>query len=97
MSARFAAGDRVRVKLREAPGHCRTPRYIRGKTGIIERRCGSFQNPEDLAYGKWATPPLPLYRVRFAQRDVWSDYGGEAGDTLDVEIYEHWLAPGDAE
>ena len=37
--------------------------------------------------------PLPLYRVRFAQREVWPDYRGGAGDSIDVEIYEHWLEP----
>jgi nitrile hydratase len=77
--------------MHKTPGHCRTPRYIRGKTGTIERCCGSFQNPEDLAYGNRATAPLPLYRVRFAQRDIWSEYAGAGADTLDVELYEHWL------
>jgi nitrile hydratase len=31
--------------------------------------------------------------VRFAQREVWPDYGGPATDTVDIEIYEHWLEP----
>jgi len=35
--------------------------------------------------------------VRFRQRDVWPDYAGPEGDTVDIEIYEHWLEPeGDA-
>jgi nitrile hydratase len=34
-----------------------------------------------------------LYRVRFAQLELWSDYAGSVGDTLDVEIYQHWLEP----
>ena len=93
MSARFAAGDAVRVDSRDARGHCRTPRYIRGKHGTIERSCGAFHNPEDLAYGRYATPRVALYRVRFLQREVWEGYGGDPSDTLDVEIYEHWLEP----
>ena len=36
---------------------------------------------------------LPLYRVRFAQRTVWPDYRGSDGDSIDVEIFEHWLEP----
>ena len=38
-------------------------------------------------------PALPLYRVRFVQRQVWPDYAGAPGDTVDIEIYEHWLEP----
>ena len=90
---RFAAGDPVRVRELDVRGHVRTPRYIRGKRGVVERICGAFRNPEQLAYGRWDGPTLPLYRVRFAQRDVWPDYGGAEGDSVDVELYEHWLEP----
>lgn len=76
---------------RETPGHVRTPHYVRGKRGIVERVCGAFRAPEELAYGTYDGEPRPLYRVRFAQRDLWPDYAGASGDTLDVEIYEHWL------
>jgi hypothetical protein len=34
-----------------------------------------------------------LYKVRFAQREVWSKYSGGAGDHIEVDIYEHWLEP----
>jgi len=89
--ARFKAGDRVAVRVAEPPGHVRTPFYIRGKRGIIERLCGSFANPEELAYGRDGLPRQPLYRVRFRQCDVWTDYRGGAHDSIDVEIYQHWL------
>ena len=89
---RFRTGDRVTVRRADPPGHIRTPAYIRGKPGVIERLCGRFQNPEELAYNRTGDP-LPLYRVRFAQRDVWPDYRGGTGDSVDVEIYEHWLEP----
>ncbi len=93
MSARFAPGDRVFVDKHYPRGHCRTPFYIRGKTGVVERICGEFANPEDLAYGRDGLPKRPLYRVRFRQTDLWPAYTGEADDTVDVEIYEHWLKP----
>ncbi|MGP6156206.1 MAG: SH3-like domain-containing protein [Vulcanimicrobiaceae bacterium] len=93
MSARFAPGDPVRVRQLETHGHVRTPRYVRGKRGVVERLCGAFRNPEELAYGRWNGLPLPLYRIRFAQCELWPDYGGPAGDTVDVELYEHWLEP----
>jgi len=93
VSARFAPGARVCVDAREPAGHVRTPRYIRGKCGTVERVCGEFRNPEELAYGQWTGALVPLYRVRFSHADVWPGAGGEPGDTLDVELYEHWLRP----
>ena len=91
MTAPLDAGSVVRVRAIFPPGHVRTPYYIRGKTGVIERACGEFPNPEELAYGRAGRPHQPLYRVRFRQRDVWPEYEGAEGDTLDVEIYAHWL------
>ncbi len=91
MNARFAPGDRVRVREWFPPGHVRTPYYVRGKRGEIERVCGMFNNPERLAYGRTDDPKV-LYRVRFAQTEVWGR-AERPGDTIDIEIYEHWLEP----
>ena len=46
---------------------------------------------ESRAAGGDGLPAQPLYRVRFRQHDAWPAYAGPEGDTLDVEIYEHWL------
>jgi len=43
--------ERVRVRAMMPPGHVRTPAYLRGKTGVIERPLGRFPNPEQRAYG----------------------------------------------
>ena len=91
--ARFAPGARVKVRRMAPPGHLRTPWYIRGQTGEIERLCGAFANPEELAYNRPGTPKQPLYRVRFRQRELWPDYRGAAQDTIEIEIYQHWLEP----
>jgi len=90
---RFRPGDHVHVRKVDAPGHIRTPYYIRGHEGIIERFCGYFKNPEELAYFRPGTPLKALYRVRFVQSRIWPHYAGPAGDTLDIDIYEHWLEP----
>lgn len=90
---RFNVGDAVRVRNIHPPGHRRTPYYIRGKFGVIERVCGTFPNPEELAYGFDGEPRKVLYRVRFRQCDIWPSYAGPAHDTLELEIYEHWLEP----
>jgi hypothetical protein len=92
--ARFKNGDRVRVVRMFPPGHVRTPWYIRGKSGVVERLCGAYPNPEELAYRRSGLPAQPLYRVRFLQRDVWPDYRGSTTDTVDLEIYQHWLELG---
>ena len=84
--------QRVRVKSLMPPGHVRTPHYLRGKTGTIERSLGSFPNPEALAYDRPA-PALPLHRVRFTMAELWGDAAEHPDDTLDAEIYEHWLEP----
>jgi nitrile hydratase subunit beta len=87
----FKAGDPVRVRRVDSQGHIRTPHYIRGKSGVIERFVGYFRNPEELAYGRSGEPKVALYRVRFVQKHVWPDYDGGAADTIDIDIYEHWL------
>jgi len=96
MTARFAPGDRVRVRWAHPPGHIRTPYYVRGKTGVIERICGSFRNPEELAYARDGQPVRPLYRVHFDQGTLWPDDQGRANDGVEVEIFEHWLEPAGA-
>ena len=84
----------VRVRTMMPPGHIRTPAYLRGKTGQVERILGPFPNPEDLAY-RHAGAPLSLYRVRFRMGDVWGDAAENPDDTLDAEIYAHWLEKGE--
>jgi hypothetical protein len=87
----FELGERVRVRNAAPPGHIRTPFYIRGCVGEIERLCGMFPNPEELAQMRDGLPAKPLYRVRFAQKDVWPDYKGSPADVLEIEIFQHWL------
>ena len=91
-SVPFQPGDRVVIARVNPPGHRRTPFYVRGKVGVIERACGEFLNPEELGYGFSGQPRRRLYRVRFRQHDIWPAYRGSADDTVDVDIYEHWLS-----
>jgi nitrile hydratase len=85
------AGDRVLVRAMFPPGHVRTPFYIRGKRGVVERVLAVYPDPEERAYGRPGVPGRRLYRIRFRQAEVWSDYSGSPADTLDVELFEHWL------
>ena len=87
----YGVGDRVRVRKAAPLGHIRTPFYIRGHAGVVERLCGSFPNPEELAQQRDGLPAQLLYRVRFRQKDVWPRYRGARGDVLELEIFQHWL------
>jgi nitrile hydratase len=87
----YRRGQRVRVDAREHQGHHRTPAYLKGKTGTVERAYAAFRNPETRAYDSDGLPEQQLYLVGFAQRDVWPDYGGHADDRLFVDVFEHWL------
>lgn len=88
---RYRAGQQVRVAGRSHEGHHRTPAYVKGKIGCVERVYTSFANPETRAYSEDGLPKQPLYLVRFAQRDVWPNYRGRAGDQICVDVFEHWL------
>jgi len=87
----YRVGDRVTVRKAYPLGHIRTPYYIRGHTGVVERVCGAFPNPEELAQQRDGLPAQPLYRVRFRQEDLWPGYRGANADVLELEIYQHWL------
>lgn len=92
----YVPGDRVRIIVAHPPGHRRTPHYIRGKEGVVERYCGAFPNPEERAYGFSGLPKRNLYRVRFRQMDIWPGYNGPMHDLLELELFEHWLARAEA-
>ena len=98
----FKIGDQVRVHhenyaSRWIKPHLRTPGYLYGKIGTIEKCCGLYPNPEYFAYDnsdeKAKHHQQPLYRVRFNQKSIWDYYEGNENDTIDVEIYQHWLMP----
>ena len=89
--------------------HLRTPGYIYGVAGEIERVCGRFGDPSVLAFAALLegeenksspsaiVPDVQLYRVRFRQRDIWPEQyshdESDGSDLVEVEIYEHWLEP----
>lgn len=88
---RYRLGQRVRVAALPHEGHHRTPGYVKGKIGSVERVHASFTNPETRAYGTDGLPKQSLYLVGFAQHDVWPDYRGHGDDRIYVDVFEHWL------
>ena len=88
---RFKVGDVVRVDQRAVLGHCRTPWYLRGKSGLVAAVHGAYHDPERLAYHRPGLPEQVLYKVRFRQQDLWPRYKGQDSDQLEADIYEYWL------
>jgi nitrile hydratase beta subunit-like protein len=87
----YRGGERVTVAARAHSGHHRTPSYIKGKTGRIERVHAAFRNPETRAYGDDGLPEIPLYLVSFARSDLWPDEFPGERDRVYVDVFEHWL------
>lgn len=87
----FAPGEPVRVSDRPHDGHHRTPLYVKGKTGTVERIHARFRNPETRAYGDDGEPAQRLYLVGFGLDELWPDYSGGSDDRLLVDVFEHWL------
>ena len=79
--------------------HIRTPGYIYGVAGTVERICGRHGDPSFLAFGLEA-PKVQLYRVRFRQCDIWPEQyppgTNPQGDVVEMEVYEHWLEATDS-
>ena len=88
---KFRAGQRVRVSARSHEGHHRTPAYLKGRQGNVERIHSRFTNPETRAYGKGGLPEQQLYLVSFPQRNLWPKYDGSETDRLYADVFEHWL------
>jgi nitrile hydratase len=85
VSGRFGVGDRVLVKREQPDGNPRTPRYVRGKRGVIAELHGVIPNPLD---HRGLYPPL--YTVMFDLKELF----GTTGDgKLCVDIHEEWLEP----
>ena len=83
-------GTMVRVSARMPIGHVRTPAYLRGRVGVVERVLGRHPCPERRAYRQDA-PDRQLYRIRFDMAELWGPSAETGTATLDAEIYDRWL------
>ena len=82
-SGGFKVGDRVAVKEENPSGNPRTPKYIRGKKGVVVEAHGVIENLRD---HRGLYPPL--YTVAFDVKEV---FGTESPDKLRVDLHEDWL------
>ena len=90
---RFGAGDRVRARNLNPPGHTRLARYVRGRTGVIDRIHGTHCFPDTSAHDQGENPQ-PLYSVRFSAQVLWGP-AAPAQDHLYIDLWEDYLEADD--
>lgn len=81
---KFKIGDAVVVAKENLKGNPRTPRYVRGKRGVIALAHGRLENPRD-----HRGIHDPLYTVRF---DLCEVSPCRDTDTILVDVHEEWLS-----
>jgi nitrile hydratase subunit beta len=85
----FAAGEAVRTRNHQPPGHTRLPAYARCHSGTIERVHPAMVYPDDNAHERGENPQY-LYTVRFAARELWGD-AAEPAAFLYLDLFEPYL------
>jgi Nitrile hydratase beta subunit len=81
---KFKIGDRVMVAVENASGNPRTPKYIRGKRGVIGLVHGILENIRD-----HRGIHNPLYTVKFDLSEVSTCHDQ---DSICVDVHEEWLS-----
>jgi nitrile hydratase subunit beta len=85
----FAAGDAVRARDLNPPGHTRLPRYVRGRLGVIVALHGAHVFPDSHAHSQ-GEDPRPLYTVRFTARELWGE-AANPRDSVCLDLWEPYL------
>jgi nitrile hydratase subunit beta len=91
VAPRFAVNQRVRARTINPAGHTRLPRYVRGRTGTIERDHGVYVFPDTNALFLGENPQH-VYSVRFAARELWGD-AASPRDAVYVDLWDDYLEP----
>jgi len=86
---RFGPGQHVRARNLNPAGHTRLPRYVRGKSGRIDRLHGVFIFPDTHAHFLGESPQH-VYSVRFEARELWGD-AAAAPDAVYVDVWEDYI------
>lgn len=82
-ASKYKIGDAVMVAVENSVGNPRTPRYIRGKRGVVGLVHGILENVRD-----HRGIHEPLYTVRFDLSEVSTCHGQ---DSIWVDVHEEWL------
>ena len=81
---KFKIGDAVMVAAENPGDNPRTPKYIRGKRGVIAFSHGRLENSRD-----HRGIHDPLYTVKFDLSEVSTC---RDNDTILVDVHEEWLS-----
>lgn len=84
----FEVGQRVRASMDAPPTHTRCPRYVRGRTGVIDRDHGVFVFPDTNAHGG-GPKPQHVYAVRFEAEELWG--AASQGGAVYVDLWDDYL------
>lgn len=84
----FAVGETVLVTNTHFKGHCRMPKYVRGKQGVVVHIAPPVPFAGSAGHGLEAKLE-PTYHVSFAAKDLWSD--AEENSTVVVDLWESYL------
>ncbi len=89
VEAKFKVGDAIVVRNIHPTGHTRTPRYARGRRGVIDRDHGVFIFPDTHAEFKGESPQH-LYSVRFTARELWGPDAAPS-DKIYLDMWDDYL------
>lgn len=88
--AKFAVGDKVRVRNWQPSDHTRLTAYVRGKVGVISIvNAQAWIFPDTRAHNKGENPQ-PVYNVAFDAVELWGDVA-EPNVILNVDLSESYL------
>jgi len=87
LRAKFKAGDRVKVRSIHPLGHTRSPRYVRGKTGVVRGVRGIYVFPDTNAH-RAGENRQHVYLVEFSARELW---GRNDRERLMIDLWEDYL------
>jgi nitrile hydratase len=90
-SPRFGVGDRVRARNMHPRSHTRLPRYVRGRTGLVDHVHMPNVYPDSVVRGDGEAPQW-LYTVRFSGNELWGD-DAEPDTEISVDAFEPYLEP----
>ncbi len=88
---RFQPGDRVVAKNINPASHTRLPRYIRGKTGVVQNGHGGFAFADTRAHGA-GEKPQHVYSVRFSSQELWGPEAS-ATDAVYIDLWDDYIDP----
>ncbi len=88
---RFVAGDAVRTRNHQPPGHTRLPSYARAHRGTVARVHPAWVFPDSHAHGG-GERPQHCYAVRFDSAELYGE-GAEPGVAVHVDLFEDYLEP----